>query len=83
MTLEEERADLVEGEVVVTRASKAVPAAMATVIIIAGLLVLEEEVLGKQGQVEVTVWRETVVTDTSYPLPRLCQNLLQAGVLEH
>ena len=87
----EERAGRVEGVVVATttlasaqpvvKASKAVPAARA-MMMVASQLVLEEEALGKQGQVEVTVWREMVVTDISYPLARSCQNLLQAGVLE-
>jgi hypothetical protein len=85
--LVEERAGLVEGVVVtspqpVVRASKAEPVARAMVIMVAPQLVLEEEALGKQEQMEVTVWLEMVVTDISYPLPLSCRNLLQVGVLE-
>ncbi len=84
--LVEERVDVAEGGVDTSpqpevRASKAEPAARATMTI-SGQLVLEEEALGKQGQAAVAVWREMVVMDISFPLPRSCQNLLQAGALE-
>ncbi len=63
------------------RASKAEPEVKATMMI-SGQLALEEEALGKQGQAAVAVWREMVVMDISFPLPRSCQNLLQVGALE-
>ena len=84
--LVEERVDVAEGGVDTSpqpevRASRAEPAARATMTM-SGQLVLEEEALHKQGQVALVVWREMVVMDISFPLPRSCQNLLQAGVLE-
>ena len=84
--LVEERVEVAEGGVDTSpqpevRASKAEPEVKATTTI-SGQLALEEEALGKQGQVAVAVWREMVVMDISFPLPRSCQNLLQAGALE-